>query len=381
MLEDPGPLNPLPPPPRRAQMRILRPIRRLPRHPNAATSPAPMHRLSSSSRPVLSFMASAAPRWWSPLPTRGVSPLLVSLSPPVRRISRFPWDPRNMSTISRVKGDESGKPYGRRPAISSANVIVPSQEKKHTAITQGMKNIDTRGTSSEVIGGDERSDKDEAASEVIYVKYDILGQIVKHNGCGEEDRRSETEEHWGGIVVSDNKEVTVDEEFEEYAATGILPQSRHRDGSIYRGMDLWWKKDYLIGDRNETRLEAMMLSNPTNCIIDDGACMKHLPRNMLQILSIELAKTPVDGGLVELYGYIAVRDELDLLLNYVVNFSRDDPIIVEQGSLINMTGPKRGIVMMDSTLIEYDMRIKTGKQEKDLQLIDGASIIAFLRQL
>ena len=41
-----------------------------------------------------------------------------------------------------------------------------------------------------------------------------------------------------------------------------------------------------------------------------------------------------------------------------------------------MAGPKRGIDMMDFTLIEYDMRIKTGKQEKDdLQLIDGASII------
>ncbi|KAF0909423.1 hypothetical protein E2562_036152 [Oryza meyeriana var. granulata] len=133
-----------------------------------------------------------------------------------------------MSTISRVKGDESGKPYGRRPAISSANVIVPSQEKKHTAITQGMKNIDTRGTSSEVIGGDERSDKDEAASEVIYVKYDILGQIVKHNGCGEEDRRSETEEHGGGIVVSDNKEVTDDEEFEEYAATVLYDEWTRR---------------------------------------------------------------------------------------------------------------------------------------------------------
>ncbi|KAG2572328.1 hypothetical protein PVAP13_7KG169600 [Panicum virgatum] len=49
---------------------------------------------------------------------------------------------------------------------------------------------------------------------------------------------------------------------------------------------------------------------------------------------------------------------------------------VMRGSLINMAGPKRGIDMMDFTLIEYDMRIKTGKQEKDdLQLIDGASII------
>ena len=41
-----------------------------------------------------------------------------------------------------------------------------------------------------------------------------------------------------------------------------------------------------------------------------------------------------------------------------------------------MAGPKRGIDMMDFTLIEYDMRVKTGEEEKDdLQLIDGASFI------
>ncbi|CAN6345891.1 unnamed protein product [Urochloa humidicola] len=118
----------------------------------------------------------------------------------------------------------------------------------------------------------------------------------------------------------------------------------------------------------------MALSDPTNCIIHDGICIQHHPGCMLQILSLELNKISVDGGLVELYGYIAVRDDVDPLLNYIVNFSRDEPITVEQGSLINMAGPKRGIDMMDFSLIEYDMRIS--KQEKDdLQLINGASII------
>ena len=72
----------------------------------------------------------------------------------------------------------------------------------------------------------------------------------------------------------------------------------------------------------------MTLSNPPNCIIHNGTCLLHCSRRMLQILSLELSQ--VDGGLVELYGYIAVRDELDPLLNYVINLSRDDPIIVEQ---------------------------------------------------
>ncbi|CAN6249059.1 unnamed protein product [Urochloa humidicola] len=156
----------------------------------------------------------------------------------------------------------------------------------------------------------------------------------------------------------------------------IFPYSTHRDGSIYRG-EYSWKKDYRVADRNETWIEAMMLSDPNkDCIFLNGTCKQHRPRPMLQIFSLKLAKIPMDADSVELYGYIATRDVLDPLLNYIVNVSRNDPINIKQGSLIEMTGPKRGIELCDTTLIEYDMRMKTGKQEKDdLQLIDGVSIV------
>uniref|UniRef100_I1QCP2 DUF6598 domain-containing protein n=1 Tax=Oryza glaberrima TaxID=4538 RepID=I1QCP2_ORYGL len=105
----------------------------------------------------------------------------------------------------------------------------------------------------------------------------------------EEDRRSEMQEQRGGIDVNDDdKDVTDDE---DYSLDIVLPKSRHSDGSIYRGiMDTWWKKELRIADRNE-----------------------------------------------KLYGYIAVRDDLDPLLNYIINFSRDDPIIVEQGATLIWT--------------------------------------------
>ncbi|XP_047051804.1 uncharacterized protein LOC124657270 [Lolium rigidum] len=184
----------------------------------------------------------------------------------------------------------------------------------------------------------------------------------------EEDPRSETEDHTAESVASEEGGYTLRNE---------LAASSHRDGSMYWDMDwLWWKQDFRIVDRDETRLEAMTFSNPTDCIIHDGTCMKHYARGMLQVFSLELAKIPMDGGSVELYGYVAIRDDLDPLLNYVVNISRDFPITVQQGSLINMVGPKRGIEMSDFTLIEYDMRIKIGDHENDdLQLIDGASLI------
>ncbi|CAD6210958.1 unnamed protein product [Miscanthus lutarioriparius] len=120
----------------------------------------------------------------------------------------------------------------------------------------------------------------------------------------------------------------------------------------------------------------MTLSEPTDCIFYNGTCVEHDPGRILQIFSIEVASISLDSGSVELYGYIATRDVIDPLLNYVISFIRDDPIIVRQGSVINMIGPKRGIDIYDLTLIEYDIRIKTGEHEKDdLQLIDGASII------
>jgi hypothetical protein len=52
---------------------------------------------------------------------------------------------------------------------------------------------------------------------------------------------------------------------------------------------------------------------------------------MLQFFSFEVAKLPPNAaGSVELYGYVATRDDLDPSLNYVVNISRDDPIVVKQ---------------------------------------------------
>ncbi|CAM0873213.1 unnamed protein product [Alopecurus aequalis] len=104
--------------------------------------------------------------------------------------------------------------------------------------------------------------------------------------------------------------------------------------------------------------------------------------NMMQIFSLKLAKSPINSGSIQLYGYIAARDEADYMLNYVFKRSRDDPIIVQQGSLIEMTGPKRGIAVSCDVLLEFDLRIKNGEDEKDdLQLIDGITEFDGVRML
>jgi hypothetical protein len=182
------------------------------------------------------------------------------------------------------------------------------------------------------------------------------------------------------VAVEDEEEDTHRDD--EYATNSIEESSSHRDGSIYTGLGyFYWKKYLHVADRGETRLEPMMFTDPTpDCGRYIGDCWRHRPTGMLQIFSIQVAKLPANAGSVELYGYVATRDNLDPLLNYIVNISRDDPVIVEQGSLVPMTGPKRGIEVgidcMEITLVEYDMRIKVGQHEKDdLQILDGASML------
>lgn len=89
--------------------------------------------------------------------------------------------------------------------------------------------------------------------------------------------------------------------------------------------------------------EAMMFSDPTDCYIINGTCRLHSTCHMLQIFSMKLANIPVEHGPVELYGYIAAWDNLDRLLNYVINASWDDPIILEQVHIyalqLGMFGP------------------------------------------
>lgn len=78
----------------------------------------------------------------------------------------------------------------------------------------------------------------------------------------------------------------------------------------------------------------MRFAAPTNCHPDLDNCDYHQPCEMMQIFSLTLAKASINSGLIQLYGYIAARDNVDSKLNYVFNRSRDDPIIVQQVQIV-----------------------------------------------
>ncbi|KAM0837663.1 hypothetical protein ACQ4PT_061489 [Festuca glaucescens] len=76
---------------------------------------------------------------------------------------------------------------------------------------------------------------------------------------------------------------------------------------------------------------------------------------------------------------IETRDiNKEVIANFVDGRQEDSRSVIydHQGSLINMNGPKRAILLLDTIVIEFDLKIKMGEQENDdLQLIDGLSAI------
>ncbi|KAL6888839.1 hypothetical protein ACP4OV_009865 [Aristida adscensionis] len=166
----------------------------------------------------------------------------------------------------------------------------------------------------------------------------------------------------------------------------LIEGSKHRDGSIYRQDAHFYHSLYRLYDTRETFPKPM--EEPKDCWPNFPACRRHNGCAMMQVFSLKLAN-PVDfmpSGPVHLYGFMAVRDLLHPLRNYIFHRPRDDPLVLYPHSndpsslLIQMAGPKRGIYLQSRALIEFDIKIKSLGQDidEDSELIDGAATISEL---
>lgn len=142
----------------------------------------------------------------------------------------------------RLTGYESGKSHRILP-ISCASLSIIPQGSEHSAVIQSVDNsekkinMETSSTISEVVDKDEKGDKDTCRH-----------QNVSLTDCGD-DGWSTIKDSTAEIIASEDKE---SDEY-GYPLTSVLARSRHRDGSIYRDMDTWWKKEYRIANRNESK--------------------------------------------------------------------------------------------------------------------------------
>ncbi|KAF0894827.1 hypothetical protein E2562_003711 [Oryza meyeriana var. granulata] len=100
----------------------------------------------------------------------------------------------------------------------------------------------------------------------------------------------------------------------------------------------------------------------------------------MQIFDIKVLPFTLDVTRpVEVYGIIAVRDEVDeYRRNYLFNRSRENPVIITPVYYsLPLMSPARGMSMAEACLIETDIRIKVEEEDatRNLTMVDGCTDI------
>ncbi|KAL6633367.1 hypothetical protein ACP70R_026038 [Stipagrostis hirtigluma subsp. patula] len=93
--------------------------------------------------------------------------------------------------------------------------------------------------------------------------------------------------------------------------------------------------------------------------------------NSVNIFSVKIASSDV-GFPVNVYGTFIVRDSLDLKCVYLFRRDRDDcQFINSKDESLILTGPKRGLELVDRMYFEMDLKIKGNQGQKDKQFSKG----------
>ncbi|KAF7083294.1 hypothetical protein CFC21_087103 [Triticum aestivum] len=88
------------------------------------------------------------------------------------------------------------------------------------------------------------------------------------------------------------------------------------------------------------------------------------------VLSIKVTSSGVASFPLSLYGSVVVRDALDDEGICLFHRERDDPqLIASQGEPLLLTGPTRGLVVFGFLFFDFNLKLKTGRVEDDIEFI------------
>ncbi|CAN6242712.1 unnamed protein product [Urochloa humidicola] len=129
-----------------------------------------------------------------------------------------------------------------------------------------------------------------------------------------------------------------------------------------------WHRKFRMINTTPTSVGSMRFTQP-------GGAYEYTSSQLLQFFSMRFAGDFSHGQRMSIYGFVAVRDEVDKLRNYIFNRPREhaQEITPDSPDLL-LTPPTRGISAPYDVIVEYSLKVKGngGDDTKDdEEFIDG----------
>ncbi|TVT99670.1 hypothetical protein EJB05_54959, partial [Eragrostis curvula] len=137
------------------------------------------------------------------------------------------------------------------------------------------------------------------------------------------------------------------------------------DGSVCKE----GKKQLVIQGDHESSIDALSVKAVSTSDVSEKL---FVPCNSANVLRVKIVSSDV-GFPIQVYGTVVARDMLDQKCVYLFRCDRDQSqIVLNKDEELILTGPKRGLALIDAIYIEVDLMIKgEGKRKKDKQLSKG----------
>ncbi|CAL4890535.1 unnamed protein product [Urochloa decumbens] len=113
-----------------------------------------------------------------------------------------------------------------------------------------------------------------------------------------------------------------------------------------------WHRQFKMTNTNPTSVGSMRFTQT-------GGAYEYTSSQLLQFFSMRFAGDFSHGQRMSIYGFMAVRDEVDQLRNYIFNRPREhaQEITADSPDLL-LTPPTRGISASHDVVVEYSLKVK-----------------------